>query len=231
MFDYSCLIESENEIAKCAKVFTVTNQHNTVKIKGFIIVSNLGDAIYVGKNHRNDSSLEEGIKISKDNRRHIGKYLIYQLVADCFCDKSEASAKCKNPQAHHIDFNKLNDRADNLIWLTPSQHLSIHNRHSKSGVKFTEKHKNNMKKSWAKKIKEGYELTKEQKEKQKLNTPRGPRNLTEEQRNKISEQHKNNTNVLGTKHIHKGSERKMVLIDELDKYLAEGWELGRGKLK
>ena len=140
MFGYSCLVESENEITKCAKVFTVTNQYDTIKIKGFILVSNLGDAIYVGKNPRNDSSLEEGIKINEDNRRHIGKYLIYQLVAEAFCDKSEASAKCKKPQAHHIDFNKLNDRADNLIWLTPSQHLSIHNKHDKPGVKFTKEH-------------------------------------------------------------------------------------------
>lgn len=140
MFDYSCFNESEVEVSKCAKVFTATNQHNTVKIKGFIIVSNLGDAIYIGKNPRKDSSLEEGIKINDDGRRHMGKYLIYQLVAECFCDKSEAAAKCKKPQAHHIDFNKLNDRSDNLIWLTPNQHLAVHNRHSKSGVKFTKEH-------------------------------------------------------------------------------------------
>ena len=143
MFDYSCLVESEVEIVKCAKVFTATNQHNTIKVKGFIIVSNLGDAIYVGKNPRKESGFENGITI-KNGRRYLGKYLIYQLVSDCFCDKSEALAKFKKPQAHNIDFNKLNDRADNLIWLTPSQHMSIHNKHSKPGVKFTEEHKLHM---------------------------------------------------------------------------------------
>lgn len=217
------------EIVKCWNIVTHTNQYNNIKIRGFILVSNFGDAMYVGKNPRKDSHLEEGIKYNEDGRRCLGKYPIYQMVAELFVDKSRVADLCKKPQAHHMDFDKTNDRADNLEWLTPSEHLTKHNKHSKKGVKFTEEHKNNMKKTWAQKIADGYKMSDEAIEKMK--GPRGPRNLTEEQRKKMGESHLNNTNVLGTKHIHKGTERKMIAIDELDKYLLEGWELGRGKLK
>ena len=168
------------EIVKCWNLVTHTNQYNNIKIRGFILVSNFGDAMYVGKNPRKDSEFENGITINKDGRRCLGKQPIYQMVADLFVDKSRVASLCKKPHAHHLDFSKTNDRADNLVWLTPSEHMRIHNLHSKKGVKFTEEHSRNLsiansKKRW----------------------------------------------------IHKDNERTMVDYDEIDKYLAEGWERGK----
>ena len=48
--------------------------------------------------------------------------LIHRLVAAAFL-LPPASI---DMQLHHKDFNKLNNNADNLIWLTPKQHSKVH---------------------------------------------------------------------------------------------------------
>lgn len=50
------------------------------------------------------------------------KKLIHQLVAESFCEKPEGSSL----QIHHIDFNHSNNRADNLEYLSPGEHLAKH---------------------------------------------------------------------------------------------------------
>ena len=48
--------------------------------------------------------------------------LIHQLVAQQFCDRPEGA----NLQIHHIDFDHSNNRADNLEYLSASQHIAKH---------------------------------------------------------------------------------------------------------
>ena len=38
-------------------------------------------------------------------------------------------------QLHHKDFNKNNNAADNLQWLTPVAHIEKHNKHNIEGRK------------------------------------------------------------------------------------------------
>ena len=48
--------------------------------------------------------------------------LISRLVADAFLDQP----KSIDMQLHHIDGNSLNDKANNLVWLTMQNHIEAH---------------------------------------------------------------------------------------------------------
>lgn len=51
--------------------------------------------------------------------------LVHRLVAEVFCDNPEPELKTV---VHHINCNSLDNRAENLIWLTPQEHTQIHNQ-------------------------------------------------------------------------------------------------------
>ena len=53
-------------------------------------------------------------------------YLLHRLVAITFYPKENL----ENYQVHHKDFNKQNNHADNLIWLTKEQQKKIHEQHN-----------------------------------------------------------------------------------------------------
>ena len=57
------------------------------------------------------------------NRIHKG---IHQLVAECFLVNPDPAVKT---QIHHIDFNPHNNRADNLVFVSPKEHRAIHDKH------------------------------------------------------------------------------------------------------
>lgn len=52
-----------------------------------------------------------------------GLFSINRLVATAFCEKPPAAV-----EVHHKDRNPLNNRADNLVWLTKEQHLEAHRK-------------------------------------------------------------------------------------------------------
>ena len=79
-------------------------------IEGFK-VSNLGNCIYDGKITKDSKGY---LKISKEDK------FIHILVAKAFCNWFEGC------HTHHINGNKLDNRATNLICLTPSEHTKIH---------------------------------------------------------------------------------------------------------
>ena len=54
-----------------------------------------------------------------DKRRNV---LVHRLVAQAFLPAPERL----DMQLHHKDFNKRNNDADNLVWLTPAAHSRIH---------------------------------------------------------------------------------------------------------
>ena len=56
---------------------------------------------------------------------------IHQLVAECFIINPDPKEKT---QIHHKDFNILNNKASNLIYLTPKEHREIHNKHNKEVI-------------------------------------------------------------------------------------------------
>lgn len=57
----------------------------------------------------------------KQNGKIINKY-IHRLVADAFLPMPASIEYC----LHHKDFNKLNNKVDNLIWLSPKEHAKVH---------------------------------------------------------------------------------------------------------
>ena len=62
------------------------------------------------------------ITINYDGRRCVGCRPIYRLVWKLFNEEVP-----KGYVVHHIDHNKLNDRLDNLMIMTMSQHKAHHN--------------------------------------------------------------------------------------------------------
>lgn len=61
----------------------------------------------------------------KGSRTHKG---IHQLVAECFLVNPAPTEKT---QVHHKDFNPLNNKVSNLVYVTPKEHRQIHAQHDK----------------------------------------------------------------------------------------------------
>jgi hypothetical protein len=49
--------------------------------------------------------------------------LVYRLVAETWCDRPDSVYNT----VHHISNNGMDNRASNLLWVTPEQHKIIHN--------------------------------------------------------------------------------------------------------
>lgn len=83
-----------------------------------IEVSNYGGCRYDGKITTDNNGY---LKISKED-----KY-IHILVAKGFCNWFEGCV------VHHKNENKNDNRAENLICLTPSEHSKIHSKNNRNG--------------------------------------------------------------------------------------------------
>lgn len=80
----------------------------------------------------------------------INNKYIHRLVAEAFIPNPEYK-----PEIHHINHNKLDNRVENLMWVTRKEQFDEHHNTTLSkskigvpspmkGVKFTEQHKNNI---------------------------------------------------------------------------------------
>ena len=67
---------------------------------------------------------------------HRVKKAIHQLVAEAFVVNPAPKEKTL---IHHIDFNPLNNKAFNLVYVSPSEHRKIHEQHKKEANKPEEK--------------------------------------------------------------------------------------------
>lgn len=78
------------------------------------LVSNTGMVVSIKNQH------EVGT-VNKYGRCMIGNTIRSRMVAELFCD-----GWFDGCEVHHIDMNKLNDNANNLVCLTKFQHQRIH---------------------------------------------------------------------------------------------------------
>lgn len=64
-------------------------------------------------------------RLIDDNGVLSNSIYIHRLVALVFCPNSDPEHKT---EVHHIDVNSLNNKANNLVWLTPEEHKEIHKK-------------------------------------------------------------------------------------------------------
>ena len=159
---------------------------------------------------RNGNSLfVKGIVLSQLNNRgylavrlcNSGKYknyFVHRLVACAFVENLN-----NYTEVNHIDEDKHNNDFRNLEWCDRKYNVNYGSR--------ADKFSNSMKGKLAGKNNPRYG---------KKGTMAG-KNLTPEQRNKIS------VKSLGRIWVHKGTETKIIIKDELDKYMINGYSLGR----
>ena len=90
-------------------------------IRSYVKISNFGNVDVIKWNGKK-AKTENVVKIIK-GRRCLGNnmYAIFRLVDFLF-----RGPLPEGYDVHHKDFNKLNDRLDNLERLTNAEHLSIH---------------------------------------------------------------------------------------------------------
>ncbi|WP_426111034.1 HNH endonuclease [Massilia sp. PWRC2] len=64
--------------------------------------------------------------IRLDGYMHVGgKILAHRMVATCWLVKPEGAN-----HVHHLNHDKADNRADNLAWVTPKQHMTEHHDHA-----------------------------------------------------------------------------------------------------
>lgn len=90
----------------------IYNQDGNLFLKPTLNFDDKGDPTY--------STIDLYYKGKKENKK------IYPIIARLFCKRWRYESKPKL-LAHHINQNKTDDRAANLIWLTYRQHRIIHN--------------------------------------------------------------------------------------------------------
>lgn len=89
------------------------------------MISNMG-RLYSGRLNRiNKGEINQsGYKIYElysDAYPHGKRMRACRLVAEAFC-----KGYAPNMEVHHCNFNKLDDNAHNLMWVTHDQHAAIH---------------------------------------------------------------------------------------------------------
>lgn len=96
-------------------------------------VSNYGTIITL---HYNQWRVRKPFRSKRDGHLYIKLYQdgkrvnkgIHQLVAESFITNSAPEEKT---QIHHIDFNPLNNKSNNLMYVSPKEHRELHNKHDK----------------------------------------------------------------------------------------------------
>ena len=125
-------------------------------------------------------------------------YFVHRLVACAFVENLN-----NYTEVNHIDEDKHNNDFRNLEWCDRKYNVNYGSR--------ADKFSNSMKGKLAGKNNPRYG---------KIGTMNG-KHLTTEQKNKIRVQ------ALGRIWVHKGKETKRIIKDELDKYMTNGYSLGR----
>lgn len=64
-------------------------------------------------------------RLYDDSGKLSNSIAIHRLVAEAFCSNFDPEHKT---EVHHINVNSLDNRADNLVWLTPKEHREVHRR-------------------------------------------------------------------------------------------------------
>lgn len=92
------------------------------------LVSDLGRVFSLHTNkllnpilHKGNSLYYYHIKICDSGKSKI--YLLHRLIALVFCENTNP-AECT--EVHHINADTLDNRASNLVWLSPAEHRKLH---------------------------------------------------------------------------------------------------------
>ena len=71
--------------------------------------------------HKGNSLYYYHIKICDSGKSKI--YLLHRLIALVFCENTNPAERI---EVHHINADPLDNRASNLVWLTPAEHRELH---------------------------------------------------------------------------------------------------------
>lgn len=75
------------------------------------------------KHKRTKKVLYLRTRLIDDNGKLSNSLYIHRIVAEVFCDNPAPDIKT---EVHHINCNSLDNRAENLEWLTPEEHREKH---------------------------------------------------------------------------------------------------------
>lgn len=73
--------------------------------------------------HKDKGKSYLATRLVDDNGVFSNSIYIHRLVALLFCSNPDPEHKT---EVHHKDVNSLNNKAENLVWLTPEEHRAIH---------------------------------------------------------------------------------------------------------
>ena len=105
--------EQWKEIIDTQGLYLISNKGRVKSLNGY-------NAIIL-KAYRNQRGYSR-VDIMKNGKRC--SILVHRLVAYAFLP----FPLCLDYQLHHVDFNKDNNAADNLVWLSPAAHCEVHKR-------------------------------------------------------------------------------------------------------
>lgn len=117
--DRDTLIEVNGKLTNWdgSDILKTVDHHTNYRISSLGYVMNSRGMIL--SNYKIDKGNHQAVTLCENGKQM--KYLVHRLVADAFIPNPDNLPIC-----HHIDHNPMNNRVDNLMWMSKEDHDKLH---------------------------------------------------------------------------------------------------------